>query len=153
MKKMKKMFVLALSLICIAGMATGCSTSNSMSYTFSVDNGDSVKVELDTTDGYKMTSDIPFAISKGEDALSQGIFMQGEVYDQYADVISKDESAEILDSGTKDGNDYIFWCYNGQEYNYAMKIAASNTGMILGNIVSEESARECFDRLTVTVAE
>ena len=57
----------------------------------------------------------------------------------------------MLDSGKKDGNDYFFWCYNDTEWNYVIKINGSNTGIVLGNNVSEESAKECFNRLTITV--
>lgn len=71
--------------------------------------------------------------------------------EQYAAVVQSDENAKLLDSGTKDGNEYIFWSFNDREFNYAILIKDSNTGVILGNNVSEESARECFERLTFTV--
>lgn len=150
MNKIRKLVACIVSLACVAALAAGCTTSSSMSYTFSVDNGDAVKITLDTSDKYKMTSDVPFTISQDGKELSQGTFIQGEAYEQYANVVQTDEKAVLLDSGTKDGNDYVFWCYDGKEYNYVIKIAGSNTGMILGNPVSEETAKECFNRLTIT---
>ncbi len=150
MNRIKKLIACIVSLACVAVLAVGCTTSSSMSYTFSVDNGDTVKVTLDTSDKYKMTSDVPFTISQDGKELSHGTFIQGEAYEQYANVVQTDEKAVLLDSGTKDGNDYIFWCYDGKEYNYVIQIAGSNTGMILGNPVSEETAKECFNRLTIT---
>ena len=53
----------------------------------------------------------------------------------------------MLDSGTKDGIEYIFWSYQDAEYDYAILIEESETGIILGNNVSEDSAKECFERL------
>ena len=150
MNKIKKLITCIVSLACVAAFAVGCSSSSSMSYTFSVDNGDSIKVSLDTSDKYKITSDVPFTISHDGEDLSQGTFIQSDAYEQYTNVVETDEKAVLLDSGTKDGNDYVFWCYDGKEYNYAIKIADSNTGMILGNPVSEEAAKECFNRLTIT---
>lgn len=77
--------------------------------------------------------------------------MLAEPYQQYVSVVNADEKAEMIDSGTKNGNEYIFWCYNGSEYNCAILIKGSNTGIVLGNPVSEESAKECFNRLTISV--
>lgn len=62
-----------------------------------------------------------------------------------------DENATILDSGEKDGCEYVMWNYNDSEYDYAILIEDSNTGILLGNDVSEESAKECFQRLTISV--
>ena len=39
------------------------------------------------------------------------------------------------------------------EYNIALLLDGSRTGVLLGNAVSEASARACFDRLTVALAQ
>ncbi len=147
---MKKCLALLLSVVCVVCVLAGCTTSSSMSYTYSVDNGDSVKVTMDTSDKYHITSNAPFTISHDGKELSHGTFIHGEAYAQYVNAVETDEKAVLLDSGTKDGNEYIFWCYDGKEYNYAIMLADSNTGMILGNPVSEETAKEVFNRLTIT---
>ena len=41
----------------------------------------------------------------------------------------------------------FFWSYQDAEYDYAILIEESETGIILGNNVSEDSAKECFERL------
>ena len=48
-------------------------------YTFSVDTGDKIRVELETTDGYDLTSDLPFEISKKRSAISQGTFIKNGI--------------------------------------------------------------------------
>lgn len=45
------------------------------------------------------------------------------------------------------------WNYNDSEFNYVVKINGTNTGMLIANNISEESAKECFDRLEVKVKE
>lgn len=150
MKKLKKMIVGFVSLVCVLAMSAGCTTSSSMSYTFSVDNGDSIKVTLDTSDKYSITSDVPFTISCNGEEMAQGTCIQGEAYAQYAENAEKAEKVQILDSGTKDGNEYIFWSYDNKEFDYAILIKDSNTGMVLSSLVSEEAAKECFNRLTIS---
>ncbi len=148
MKKMKKIMICLVSLICVAALFAGCTTN--MAFTFNVDNGDKIKVKLDTTDGYKISSSVPFTISKDEQMLIQGTFIQGEAYKSYQSSVEADEKATILDSGTKDGIEYIFWNYNNEEYNYAIMVTGSKTGLLLSSQVSEQSARDCFDRMTIT---
>lgn len=140
-------FVLAVFMLTLL---SGCSTSSSKAFTFSVDTGDSVKVSLDTTGSYDLSSDVPFVISHEGKTLSQGAFMPTESYAQFVEAIESDENAVLLDSGTKDGNEYIFWSYNDLEFDYAILIEGSNTGIVLGNNVSQESAVECFNRLTLS---
>ena len=150
---MKKALVLVLSVALLVCLFAGCTTKSSKTYTFTVDNGDKVKITLNTTDNYDITSEVPFSISCDGKTLSQGSFVLAESYQQYVSVVNTDENAKLIDSGTKDGNDYIFWCYNGSEYNYAILIKGSNTGIVIVNPVSEESAKECFNRLTIAVEE
>lgn len=153
MNKVKNRLLSLAALLCFLLALTGCHFETSMAYTFSVDNGDSIKVSLNTTSKYTLTSDVPFTISHDGEVLSHGAFIHGEAYAQYANVAKNGENSRLLDAGTKDGNEYVFWCYNDQEYNYAISVAGSNTGIVLGNMVSEESAKECFNRLTISVAD
>ena len=147
---MKKRLVYVFAILSMMILFVGCGNAKtSKSYTFNVETGDSVKVKLDTSDKYNITSEVPFEISQDGDVKSQGTFIFGEAYEQYKDVVDTDENAELLDSGNKDGNEYVFWSYNDSEYNYAILIKGSSTGLILGNNVSEESAKECFNRLTI----
>lgn len=131
----------------------GCSSVNkSIAYTYAVETGDKVVVSLNTLDNYSLTSKIPFAVSKEGNVLSQGIFITSESYSEYMKEIESNEEATLIDSGVKDGNEYIFWSYNKTEYNYAILIGDSKTGAILGNAISEESAKECFNRLEFSIA-
>lgn len=83
---------------------SGCaprSVKSSVSYTFSVETGDKVKITLDTSDDYSMTLEMPFAVSKGDKVQSQGTFVTKDTYQSYVEIIESEDSAEILDSGTR----------------------------------------------------
>lgn len=144
--------VLLCCFLCL--LLSACGSANTyVSYTYSVDTGDSVKIKFDTSNGYDFASDLPFVIMKDGTTLSQGMFITEEDYSQYVVAVENDENAKVIASSEQDGNEYIFWSYNDNEYNYAILIKDSNTGVILGNVVSEESAKECFARLEITIEE
>lgn len=153
---MKRAFAFVICVALLACMLVACGenaldVNTYKSYTFTVDNGDEIKIKLDTSDDYDITSDVPFVISCDGEDLTQGAFIMAEAYEQYVSAVKADEKAEVIKTGTKRGNEYIFWCYNGTEFNFAILVKDSNTGIILGNLISEESAKECFDRMTITV--
>lgn len=151
MKNIKRKTFLLAALIFIMVLASGCNFHTSKSLTFSVDTGDKIQVSLDTTGGYDMTSDLPFTISCNNAQITQGTFIYASAYEQYIVAVNTDEKAELLDSGTKDGNSYIFWKYDNSEYNYAVLVNGSQTGIILGSNVSQEAAKDCFERLTFSL--
>lgn len=153
---MKKALALVLSVALLACMLVACGddtldVNTYKSYTYTVENGDEIKIKLDTSDDYDISSDVPFVISCDGEELSQGTFIMAEYYEQFVHAVKADKKAEVLKTGTKRGNEYIFWCYDGTEYNFAILIKDSDTGIILGNLISEESAKECFNRMTITV--
>ena len=74
---MKKILSLLMAM-CLVIVMTACGGNTSMAFTFAVDTGDNVKLELDTTGGYSISADLPFAISHGDDILSQGTFIVGD---------------------------------------------------------------------------
>ena len=144
---MKKVFM-SLTIVGIMLLAlTGCTTTKS--YTFKVETGDEIEVKLNTNDGYDITSDLPFSILKDEETLSQGTFITIDQYNQYISSVNNDSNSKIIESTTKNGLEYTFYSYNDSEWNYVIKVADSSTGLLIGNPISEESAKECFNRLTI----
>ncbi len=146
MRNMKKIFVLFLALICFS--VTACTVNTSMSYTYNVETGDAITVKLNTADGYSITSDLPFTISKNGETVTQGYFITEETYQTYVSSLSGMEGAKVLGTGNRSDIEYISWCYNDTEYNYAVLVKGSKTGVVLGNNISQASAEECLGRLT-----
>lgn len=154
---MKKSILVLLLTLCLIFAFSGCGSTQDggakthKAFTFSVDTGDKIRVELDTTGGYDLTSDLPFEISQNGSAISQGIFIEAEQFESYAEAVNTDANAKVIENATKDSNQYIFWSYNDSEFNIVVLISDSNTGILLGNAISEDSARECFKRLTINL--
>lgn len=145
---MKKVLYSLVFVIAILLIVTGCSTSKA--FTWDVTTGDKIKISVDTTDGYDITSDLPFAISKDGETLSQGTFVTIDGYNQYMNAVKNDSSAKIIDSGKKDDVTYTFYSVNRSEFNYLIKIDNSNTGILLGNPNSQDEAEEIFNKLTIS---
>ena len=157
---MKKVLLILSLCVCLVFSVSACGNNEkesgirtSKSYTFSVDTGDKIQMEIDTTDGYDLTSELPFEILKNGESLSQGTFISKEQYTQYIQAVEEDEMATLIDAGTKAGNEYIFWSYDGSEYTIAVLVDDSVTGVLLGNTTSEESAWVCFEHLEIKAEE
>lgn len=150
MRKKRNVLIIICLLVMLTGCGNGVQLKSNKAYEFTVETGDTIQVSLDTSDKYNITSELPFAISCDDKVLSQGDFIIGEAYDEYVNAVQTDSNAKVLDSGTKDCNEYFFWSYNNVEFNYVILIGDSKTGIVLGNNISEESARECFNRLTIS---
>lgn len=153
-KKVLKGIEILLTIACLAAVMTGCTTSKS--YTYTVENGDMIKVELDTSTGWDLSSELPFevtcpVIDTDDDVkVAEGTLIHGEYYEQYAELAETDADCEILETGNKDGNEYIFW-KTPYAYYYVMKIGNSNTGLFLDCGPIEGYARESFNRLVISV--
>ncbi|MEE1296111.1 MAG: hypothetical protein UHD09_04555 [Bifidobacterium sp.] len=129
----------------------GCSAPDS--HTFSPSTGDKVRVSLDTSDGYSMTNDDPFVISKDGKELSEGTFFYGDYYQYFVDEVKKEGKVKELDKGDYEGNDYVLWELDRdgtKEYDYAIKVKDCSSSVLLSNQVSEASAKEVFQRLKIT---
>lgn len=146
---MKKLIRVLSVIFILTLILTGCTTSKSFIY--KVQTGDSVEVKLDTSNGYNLSSDLPFTISKDNTKLSQGTFITMDGYNQYIELVNNDTNSKIIDSGNKNGITYTFYTYNNSEFNYVIKINNSNTGILLGNPNSQKEAKEIFERLTFSL--
>lgn len=149
MKKIRNFIVLSILLATMLLTLSGCDTKTS--YTYDVETGDKIKIELKTNGGYSMTSDLPIEISKDDEVISQGTFGKKEAYDLYYKIVKEDSKATLIEEKNKDNIEYIFYEYNDSEYNYIIKIKDSKTCFILANNKSKESAQEVFKNLKFEV--
>lgn len=150
---MKKNISSLLIILCFVFVLSGCSgeTKTYKAFTFNVETGDKIRIELDTTGGYDITSNLPFEISQNGTTFSQGVFIEAEQFDSYVETVNTDANAKVIEERSKNSNQYLFWSYNDSEFNIVVLINDSNTGILLGNAVSADSARECFERLTISL--
>lgn len=145
---MKKIYLILVLFIGVF-IISGCTTKKGVTYT--VETGDKVKVMLKTNDGYDITATIPFTISENGETRCQGTFITVDGYQQYLNAVNNDSLSKIIKNDTKDNLSYTFYNYNNSEWNYIIKINNSKTGIILGNNISEDTAKECFERISLNV--
>ena len=146
----KKRLVCSILVAMFVMLAAGCTSSKTVTY--NVETGDSISIKLDTSEGYDISTDVPFTISQNDETISQGTFITAESYQQYVDAVKSTEGVTIIDSGENDTCEYLMWNNNDTEYDYVVLIKESDTGVLIGNNVSEKSAKECFNRLTISIA-
>ena len=149
----KKFIVSLIMVFSFIFILTGCTKTKSITY--KVETGDNIKVSLKVNDGYDLKqaidSNATFEITKAGDVLSQAIFTNHDYYNQYVNSVSSDDSAKIIEQQKKKNLEYIFYSYSHDsftEYNYIIKIVDTNTAILIGNIKSEDSAKEVFNRLS-----
>lgn len=149
--KKRTTLLIVFALVCVM-MFFACSTQKAVTY--QVDTGDSVKIAINTKDGFDITMDVPFTVSKEEAAIFTGSFIYAEYYDVYRQVVEEDSNVVLLDEGSKDGNDYFFYSFEGNigtEYNYIIMINDSKTAIAMSSLVGEKEASEAFEAMTISL--
>lgn len=152
-KKIKSVIV---GLLAGVMVLSGCSTNANKSVTYQVDNGDSVKITIDAKAGFDITMDVPFTVTKGDADILTGSFIYAEYYDTYREVIDADSKAVLLDEGSKDGNKYFFYSFEGNagtEYDYIILVQNSQTAIAMASLVGEKEASEAFNAMTIGLGE
>lgn len=139
----KKTLSLILSLFLVT-ILTGCPTKTSKSLTFSVDTGDKVKVELDTSDGLDLTSNDNTFIIKDDKTVVTGIFMHDDVVEEYLKEAPKIIGVKVIDSD----DNMIFYEYENMYY-YIIDLG--DTGVTVSGDLSKESLSDVIDNLEFTV--
>ncbi len=146
----KTMSILTVMLIIVLTI-TGCTTS--WSYTFNLKTDEQIKIKLDTTNGQKLSQkDAIFTISDDKnEEISKGTFYLEEPFNQLYNTVDILDGVEIIEVGEKDNIKFIFYKVKVEsttEYNYLVKLENSKAGIVINNIISEESARGVFELLT-----
>lgn len=137
-----------LSSVAIIFLLVGCTTTKS--YTFKVETKDNVKITIKTNNGYDISSDVPFELTKNKEVVSSGFFITIDSYDAYKNLVNNNSKVEVIENNSNDDIEYIFYKYdtNSTEYNYIIKIKNSNTGIVIANNISSESAKDMFEHLS-----
>lgn len=157
--KIISIFLTMCSILCVLSACNSNALKTSLSYTYTVETGDNVKIKLDTSDGYSIEKDLPFKIIKNDTVISEGTFITIDGYNQYKNIVESgsDKSVTIIESETNsNGITYIFYKVDssaGIEYDYIVKINNSNTGLVIGSLISEADAKDVFNHLTISISD
>lgn len=80
------------------------------------------------------------------------MFLYGADYDTYRSAYDVEETAELIDEGEKDGNEYFAFALPN-EVDYFVRVAGSDTAVVFASLMDTETAAAAFDAITVSVAE
>lgn len=126
---------------------SGCETS--VSLTFQIENGDKIKVTLDTTDGYKLSEEQgKIYIKKDDKMILGGYFLTEQGYEDKLNVVlsTSESEVKILDKQPENLL-YQFVGEMGLETIRIMKIEDSHTGILIGGFEAEEEVKAAMDSL------
>lgn len=142
LKRSLKIFIF----LAIFILLTGCKSSKMVK--FNVSNGEVINVTLDTTNGYDISSEIPFYVIKDAKKMCQGEFIVIDSYDQALIELKSNSEVKILDKGARDDGDYIFYSYNDSSWGYIIKLKKSSTSIYLSSTESKDNVSKCASLLT-----
>lgn len=150
---MKKLAALVLSMVLGMSVLTGCSTS--ISYTYDVGTGDTVKVTLDTSEGLMLENeDDGFSVTEDDETILQGIFIDEDTYDYYVEMVKIADGPENIEEDSANGLTWVFYEFDGQagmESNFIVWIDGSDTGVLIASLAGSRGAKKAFNSLTFTV--
>ena len=148
----KKLGLMVSCLIIVMLTFTGCG-SKAAKYTYDTTTGDKIEMKLKNASDYKVSSEMPFEITKGDELQVMGQFISLKEYESARKEISEMEDSKmtIVEESKKNGNEFICWNYNNNEFLYLMKIKDSNTAVVLGNETSLEVAQDIFKKLEFSI--
>ena len=142
---MKKIISVLSIALCLCLFLTACHTS--FAYTFNIENGDRIKVKLDTTNGHQLEQeDGQFKIIEEGKKPMFGAFLSEDIFDDYMDTALTED---VLESG----DDFCMFQQDGEfgrETYYLFMVDNSNTGIVLATLQDEAGARALYDLLTIT---
>lgn len=157
MKGLKKILVTVVcgALFCTA--LVGCSTKTSLSATFNVDTGDTVKVIYDTTDSdnsFYFEEGSFYIGHQGETPVVSGCFAHEEAWDYYTTAVSVDETASVLSIDETSNRECLIYSVDsevGVQYVKLLHIPNSSTYVVLVTLEGEDVLVSEADRLTFEV--
>ena len=153
MRRVKNAVVVGL-IVCMMLVCVGCSKSFSISY--SVNTGDQIKVELDTTDGYELSDEegtMCILDETGATVLT-GFFIDENTYTSYLEMVRGTEGVTILEETTSNGVTYTLYNLETSEMTvneYVCWVDGSSTGILFSGISTMDDAKTAFSKLTFSV--
>ena len=160
MKYFRHMIALGLSALVLTALMTGCGSKSNKTaefhkdtltdgIVFETENGQKVRIQIDRK--YELTGTSPFLVTLDGELQSQGNFIDLHTYRQYVESLQEDPRADIVKQDcVKDGNEFIFWYYDDTDYNVAVHVGDTDTGILLTNHVSGLSANDVFESMVIS---
>jgi len=140
MKKSLKLFTL-IAILSITFILTGCKSYKTVK--FDGINSEKINITLNTTDGYDISAELPFYVTKNAKKICQGEFITIDSYDQALIDLKSTSGVKIIDKGSRDEGDYIFYSYDDSSFEYILKLKKSNTTIHLTSNDKKDDITTC----------
>ncbi|MCI9292181.1 MAG: hypothetical protein HFF02_02635 [Erysipelotrichaceae bacterium] len=144
MNRYVSLLLMFLSTFCLSA----CHTSKS--YTFRIENGEMIEVELDTSDGYDLTQENGrFAVEKSDETILQGYFLTEDGLREKETLILSSKDVEIKRK-SEHPKLYVYQ-YDGEaglETDFLLQVEKAKTGVIIGSLHSFEEAEAAFENMS-----
>lgn len=169
MKTINKIIILLL----VLGVLVGCNKDKEENnvdwgeveteeFVYDMYDGEVVTVSINKESNYRYVIEDPYFFildAESDEQLLNGEFIGAGAYIIYKGFVEDESEVEstLLDHGTTDeGNEYIFWEYDGGDfvqYNYALLIGESDHGVLMGSDISKEVAENVFSNMRFKLGE
>lgn len=104
----KKIISLALSVICLLTLLSGCKSETTSAY-YQSENNKLVRIDVTNKHDFYQHQGDPFTIMKKGNTYLTGTFAPSDVYDLYKYFVKNNESAVLIEEGEKDGFSYFLF--------------------------------------------
>lgn len=145
---MKKKLIFPVLSMCLVLMLSLTACQTSKSYSFQIDNGEKIKISLNTTDGYDLLQkEGVFTIQKDEKDILKGYFLSAEGYEQKVAAVNATKEVEMIEA-TPEGSP-TFYCYQLKsaawiETDFLFRVEGAQTGAMIGSLATLEEAKAAF---------
>ncbi|MDE6742757.1 MAG: hypothetical protein K2J95_02635 [Lachnospiraceae bacterium] len=126
------------------------SCASSMSVTCNVGTGDTIKVTLDTSEGFMLegADDYGFYVTQDDDKIFQAAFVDEDDYEAYKHAL--DDLVEIIEEDSANGITWTSYNLDGRS-SFIVWINGSDTGLVMGGMEDYDTEKKVFDSLTFSV--
>ena len=139
----KRILLLFTLLFCF--LLAGCQTS--IWYNIKLDNGEVIKVALNTNGGYKLTQKAgQFKVKKGKKTILNGAFIPGEKKNELVSAVYENSDATVI----KDNSDEFVWTVN-EEYNRIVNLPGAEVYALVASLQGEKVANKAYEKLAFMV--
>lgn len=145
LKRVTPVLLLCVALLIV--VLTACNPTFRKSFTFHIDNGEQIKVTLDTAGGYDLQQENGrISVEKDGETILVGKFLTSAGFDQYVDQVLPAGNVTVLEEKP----DYYLYQLEGEagmETTFLLKVDGAETGVLLVTLSPLEQARAVYEQL------
>ena len=145
---MKKTIILVIAFVLMLGCLAGCSYEGAT--VFKPSTGDKIVIKVEKGEGLAVSGTNNVVIMRDDERVFEGTWYEADAFSEMLQSVElTPEETEFLDSGKHKGNEFFAFTLGDNSWNYVVKIADSNTCLMLQCDISAEVAADTFEHMLV----